>query len=89
MSWLDQDPPVDPLPAIKAKAQAQRQAFETARDILIDAYHKAEGPKARLKALAAVMEQHAEFIGGNLFTGDAGHAMEGFARQVRKVAGDL
>lgn len=88
-AWFEHDPPIDPLPALKAKAQAEQRLFETRRDVLIEAYREAKSPKARLKALATVMQHHAGFIGESLFTADAAHAIEGFARQVRKIAGDL
>jgi hypothetical protein len=67
--WFAQDPPIDPLPALKAKAQAEFKRFDAERQRLIAAHRRARTPKARLKTLAAIVRHHGEFMRGNLFTG--------------------
>jgi hypothetical protein len=65
--WFAQDPPIDPLPAIEAKARAEFKRFDAERQRLIAAHRKARTPKARLKTLAAIVRQHGEFMHKDFF----------------------
>lgn len=66
--WFEQDPPVDPLPAIEARAKAAFERFDAERQKLIAAHRKARSPKARLKTLAAIVRHHGEFMHKDFFT---------------------
>jgi hypothetical protein len=64
----EDNPPIDPMPALQAKARAEFKRFDDKRQRLIQAHRKARTPKTRLKTLAAIVRQHGEFMNDNLFT---------------------
>ena len=65
----DQDQPwIDPMPALRAKAKAEFERFDAERQRLIAAHRRARTPKARLKTLAAIVRQHGEFMHKDFFT---------------------
>ena len=87
--WFAQDPPIDPMPALQAKAKAAFKRFDAERQRLIAAHRKARTPKARLKTLAAIVRQHGKFMNDNLFTsGWISQTVLNFADAIDGIADD-